>query len=260
MTWEDALKTKLQRGKPESLLVKRMKRIREAIGWKKGSRENPRKHVVTNLPGGLQVYFLKPGKEAFNVRRPNPHDMTPVVGSPEERPTFTDIWSCLSEISLKNFEIFRAVLTLIYRNAYMLDHVEKREGIRYEPSKEVSECIEEMNNEIGDILPFGLMGFLHFLDILGWNEDVKYHIENGEPTFTGKYPFRTGRINTLLTCIRVPYQASIFIKEVVENVKRKREINFKSLFTIMQQFANSRGTCVPTKKQLLEWLYPYIEE
>jgi hypothetical protein len=260
MAYEGVLKTVLQKGKPESTLNKRAKRIQEAIGWKSGTKEKPRKYLIATLPNNKEVYFLKPGKEAFNIKRPNPHDMTPVVGDPEERPKFDEIWSYISSISVKNFEIFKAVLTLIYRSAYMLDHAEVKKGIvRYQPSKEICELVEDMENSIGAVSPLGLMGLLHFLDILGWNEDVKYHAENSRVVFDGEHTFKTGRINTLLTCIRVPYQASTFLKSVIEN-PNKTDINFKNLYTIMQQFAKSRGTCVPTQEQLLEWLSPYLIE
>jgi hypothetical protein len=99
----------------------------------------------------------------------------------------------------------------------------------------------------------------HFLDILGWNEDVKYHIENDRPTFTGKYPYKVGRINTLLTCIRVPYQGSVFVRHCLEKFDSKRDIDFSLLYTIMQQFAKSRETCTPTQQQLIKWLSPYID-
>jgi len=261
MAYRDVLKTKLQgsssRGACE---IKRRKRILEAMAWESGTLDNPRKHLITTLPNNIDVYFLKPGKEVANVKRPNPYDMTPVVGSPEHRLKFEDIWSYLSKISVVNFDSFKAVLTLVYRNAYLIDHVEKQEGIiRYEPNEDIIRCINSIDKEIGGLEPFGLIGLLHFLDILGWNEDVKYHIEKDRPTFTGKYSYKTGRINTLLTCIRVPYQGSIFVKHCLEKFDNKRDINFSLLYTIMQQFAKSRGTCTPTHQQLVEWLSPYID-
>lgn len=262
MTYQDILKTRLQsHARARACEPKRRKRIQEALGWGSGTRDNPRKHLVTTLPNGIDVCFLKPGKEVFSVRRPNPYDMTPVVGSPDKILRFDEIWSYLSKISVVNFDSFKAVLTLTYRNAYLMDHVEEEAGIiRYQPSEEIARCIDSMNDEIGDILPFGLMGFLHLLDILGWNEDVKYHTEHSRPTFSGRYNFKVGRINTLLTCIRVPYQASLFVRHVIDTIDNKRNIDFQLLFTIMQQFATSRGTCTPTQQKLIAWLSPYIIE
>lgn len=260
MTFQEVLKTKLQgAGSRKICELKRKKRILEAMAWEGGTLDNPIKHLVTMLPNNIEVYFLKPGKEVANVKRPNPYDMTPVVGNPEYRLKFEEIWSYLSKISVINFDSFKAVLTLIYRNAYLLDHVEKKGGIiRYEPGEDILRCINSINDEIGSLGPFGLLGLLHFLDILGWNEDMKYHIEHNKPTFRGKYSYKTGRINTLLTCIRVPYQASVFVIHCLEKANSKQDIDFSLLYTIMQQFAKSRGTCTPTQQQLLEWLSPYI--
>jgi len=262
MAYQNILKTKIQgAASRRTCEIKRRKRIEEAIAWESGTLDNPRKHLVATLPSHIEVYFLKPGKEVANVKRPNPYDMTPVVGSPDSRLLFEDIWSYLSQISVINFDCFKAVLTLVYRSAYLIDHVEKKEGIiRYEPNDDITKCINNINKEIGDVLPFGLVGLLHFLDILGWNEDVKYHIEHKRPTFTGKYPYKAGRINTLLTCIRVPYQASLFVNHCLEKAENKKAIDFSSLYTIMQQFAKSRGTCTPTQQQLINWLSPYIVE
>jgi hypothetical protein len=260
MVYHDILKTRLQgKWSRKACEIKRIKRIKEAMAFESGTLDNPRKHVIATLPKNIEVYFLKPGKEVANVKRPNPYDMTPVVGNPDIKLKFEDVWSYLSKISVINFDSFKVVLTLIYRNAYLIDHVEKEEGvIRYQPNEVITKCIYDIDTEIGDILPFGLMGLLHFLDLLGWNEDLKYHIENNRPTFSGKYPYNTGRINTLLTCIRVPYQASLFVNHCLKKAENRRDIDFPLLFTIMQQFAKSRGTCTPTQKQLREWLSPYI--
>lgn len=238
---------------------KRTKRIREALTWESGTEENPIKHLVTQLPNGLEVYFLKPGKEVFNQKRPNLHDMFPVVSNTEIKLKFDDIWTFLSKISIMNFKSFKIVLTLIYRNAYFIDHVERHKGIiRYEPNQEILETIHQIEKETGRVSPFGLLGLLNFLDILGWNEDMKYHVENNKPTFSGKYGLNVGRINTLLTCIRVPYQSSGFVAHCIDNSTGKQNIDFSRLYAIMQQFAKSRGTCTPTQQQLKEWLSPYV--
>lgn len=259
MTFQNTLKTKLQGATTRaSWEDKRIERIHEALSWESGTEEEPKKHLVAMLPSGIEVFFLKPGKEVKR-ERPNPHDMLPVVGDINMKLKFDDIWSYLSKISVIDFENFKVVLTLIYRNAYFIDHIEKRGGkIRYEPNDQITKRIEQMNKEMGDVSSIGLMGFLNFLDILGWNEDMKYHVEDNQPTFSGKYDWKVGRINTLLTCIRVPYQASLFVAQCISKADDKKNIDFSLLFTIMQQFAKSRGTCTPTQQQLIEWLSPYL--
>jgi hypothetical protein len=261
MAFDNALKTGLQGSRTRaSWEDRRTKRIQEGLSWESGTDQKPKKHLVAVLSNGVEVFFLKPGKEVKRVRA-NPYDMLPVVGNPDLKLKFDDMWSYLSKISVANFEHFKIVLTLIYRNAYFVDHVEKLEGkIRYEPSQEITERIKQINDEIGNISPVGLIGLLNFLDILGWNEDMKYHVENNSPTFCGKYDWKVGRINTLLTCIRVPYQASLFVAHCVSKAEEKKDIDFSLLYTIMQQFAKSRGTCTPTQRQLVEWLSPYLAQ
>jgi len=253
-----ALRTRLQTGTKQSLLDMRRSLIAEALSWEGGTLDNPRKYLIAKLPNGQEAYFLKPGKEVANKRRPNPHDMTPVVGRPEYRLRFDEIWAYLSKTAIINPEIFKAALTLIYRDAFLLDHMRVGNSVRYQPNKEIAKSIREMDQEIGSVLPFGLMGLLHFLNLLGWNEDVKYHTENDEPTFKGKYGPNTGRINTLLTCIRVPYQTLHFVRHIMEMSDRPRDIDFTLVYGTMQQFVQSRGTCTPTQRQLLEWLAPYV--
>lgn len=259
MMREEVIYTKIVKGKTTELTDYRNKRIKEALSFESGTKENPLKYVITNLNDGTEVYFLKPGKEVFNVKRPNPHDMTPCIGEGDERFRFDEIWTYLSNISAIDFNIFKAVLTLIYRNAYFIDHKETEKGeIRYLPDDNVTAYINEIEDKVGHILPNGIWGLLHFLDILGWNEDVKYHTEKNVPTFNGKYGYKVGRLNTLMTCIRVPYQASSFVKHVIDHFDDIEEIDFLSLYTIMQQFSKSRGTCIPTQENLIEWLSPFF--
>jgi hypothetical protein len=260
MPFQDVLKTRLQGPRTRAAWEdKRKKRILEALNWESGTENEPRKHLVTILLNGAEVYFLKPGKEVFNKKRPNPYDMFPVVGSPDTKLRFDDVWSLLSKIALIDFESFKVTLTMIYRSAYFLDHVEKEPGvIRFEPNEQITERMDYIDSEIRDVWPIGLMDLLHFLDILGWNEDMKYHVENNSPTFSGKYGYEVGRINTLLTCVRVPYQGSLFVMHCVDRADNKKNIDFSQLYIIMQQFAKSRGTCTPTQQQLVDWLSPYV--
>jgi len=255
----EALRTKLQRGEPQHTLLKRKAMVEEALAWPGGTRENPLRHVVANLPDGTEVFFLKPGKEAFR-RKPNPHDMTPVVGDLTELPTFGGLWTILSRISMVDFEAFRCVLVLVYRLAYLLDHGPYGSSYRFLPQREVATSIDALEKAVGRVAPKGLYGLLAYLDMLGWNEDIKYHVEGGLVTFRGKHKFETGRINTLLTCIRVPYQVSEFARNALASRDHGRDIDFESIYAAMQAFSNGRGTCRPTHEQLLQWLSPYIVE
>jgi len=240
----------------------RLERIAEAISWKPGpSIDEQRKYVVNNLSNGIEVVLLKPGWETISKKRPNLHDMTPRVGDVYKDATFMDLWAHLSKMSIIDFDAFRRVLVLIYRNAFLLDHRKTGDSIRYSPREDVASVIDALDGRLKPILPAGgLWGFLNFLDILGWNEDVKYHTENNKPTFDGRYEVKVGRPNTLLTCIRVPFQMHRFIKDIVNKTKEPGTIDFQLGYKMMQDFLKTRGTCVPTNINLVDWLAPYIHE
>lgn len=255
MIYKDILKTSIQ-SKNESIKKKREKMIMEALSWKGGTQKERLKYTLATLPNGMDVYFLKPGKEALSDSSTNPNDMRPQVGSSGVLLKFDDIWNYLSKVSIIDYDIFIAILVLIYRNAFLIDHIEIDGNIRYSPNDTVLQCIDDMDRKIGTLPPYGLLGLLHFLNLLGWNEDVKYHVIDGKPSFSKSYD--TGRINTLLSCIRVSYQTSYFVKHVIENYSKPQNIDFKLALNQMQQFALSRGVCKPTQEQLSEWLYPYL--
>jgi hypothetical protein len=255
--------TRIVTGKAGSeAIIKRTERIAEALSWEPGpSIEKQRKYILATLADGTEVYFLKPGWETIGKKRPNPHDMTPRVGDSYIDVTFVDIWAHLSRIAIIDFDAFRKVLVLIYRSAYLLDHRKAGEGLRYMPSDQVRTSIDGLDKVFGGALPVGgLWGLLHFLDILGWNEDVKYHTENGRPAFKGRYGPKVGRINTLLTCIRVPFQMHHFAKGIMNVSNDPMNIDFRPGYQMMQDFLKSRGTCVPTNKSIVDWLSPYIHD
>jgi hypothetical protein len=232
--------------------------IKEALSWPSGTRDSQNRVSVDILPDGTEFLFLKPGKEVFNDKRPNPNDMTPQIGIERERYNFEDIWNYLAKISMVDFDAFKAVLTLVYRNAYLVDHVREGNGVRYRPSRDILSCIDELASTVGHVLPNGLLGMMHFLNILGWNEDMKYQTESNFLLFNPNHKTDIGRINTLLSCIRVPYQAAQFAIHVLDNRDKLVDIDFGIMLSSMQQFSRSRGTCTPSKPQLVEWLSPYI--
>ncbi len=215
---------------------------------------------MDHLPDGTELVFLKPGKEAARNRNPKPHDMTLVVRG-YETAAFRDVWSLLARISLSDGTAFAALGTLIYRSAFHLDHEVAERQLRYRPAPPVAAFITELGKRLKVLLPNGsAWGLLHFLDMLGWNEDVKYHFENGRATFTGKFNFMTGRLTTLLTCIRVPYEVSRFARHAADNAGSPDKTNFGQIIDVMQQFSIARGTCVPSDEQLLEWLQPHLRK
>jgi hypothetical protein len=258
MDYKQCLETKLQKGNPYEFAEKRRKRIIEAISFESGSLQSPQKHKIAELGDGTEVYFLKPGKETAR-KKPNPYDMTPVVGDDKIRLTFQDVWDYLIKTAVANEEIFKMVGILIYRLGYMVDHEENKEGsIRYAPKTSVEACIKELDSQVGAIFPFGLNGFLSFVDILGWNEDVKYHTEDGNPIFNGKFDYKAGRINTIKSCISVPFLTWEYVKDIIVHKNEMSKIDTRRILDVMQRFSRSRGVCIPSKAELLNWLSPYL--
>ena len=257
---EEVLKTELQRGVSNELLEKRVKRIQEALSFPSGTKEAPAKIEISVLSNGKEVFFLKPGKEVFRKKNPNLNDMMPIVGEPDNMLSFDQIFEIILKVSLFDIDSFKKLLVLIYRLAYMLDCEEnENERIRYLPSNEMSGCINDLDGKIKTFFPdYDLWGLLSFLDLLGWNEDDKYHIQDGQTIFGEKHAFNVGRINTLLTCIGVPYMAYEFVEHVLENKDNPQNINHEILMDIVQKLLKSRGICPPTQEEVLKWLGPYV--
>jgi len=249
------------RNKSENLILKekRVQRICEAISWEGGeSLEMAISHTVNKLPTGESVYFLKPGKEAVRPNEPNKHDMTPMVGKEYPIATFDDVDICLSKIFIRDETLFKFILVIIYRNAYMMDHQLNDGGCRYYPDNDVLDCIDAIQTRIDDITPYGgLFGLLNFIDLLGWNEDVKYHTDENGLNFNKK-PYRVGRLNTLLSVINVPYNVCYYTKSVIERADKPHTIEFEPIYAIMQQLSRQRGVCPASDNDIIQWLEPYV--
>ena len=100
--------------------------------------------------------------------------------------------------------------------------------------------------------------FQHFIDLLGWNEDVKYHIVNDKPDFV-KYNNKVGRVNTILTVLSAPLMISNFILDIINKTEKKGIIDVKLITSTIQKFAKTRGICVLSNKELVKQLNPYLE-
>jgi hypothetical protein len=103
--------------------------------------------------------------------------------------SFDMVWEYLIKIGIINQITFKKVLILLYRICFMLDHIDDgKSRIRYRPSKELTEYINKIDfiikegyNDKFKTSSVGLLEFLNFVDILGWNEDMKYHTINDKP-------------------------------------------------------------------------------
>jgi hypothetical protein len=251
-------------------IQRRSARIAEAIAFSSGTVENPVKTVISILPNGKEAYFLKPGKETLRSK-PNIHDMFPNVGNKNQSETigytFEIMWEYLIKISIINQITFKKVLILLYRLCFLLDHQEIEEGkLRYYPSQDLSDYIDKIDFSLKDGFKdkfkteeIGLLEYLHFIDIVGWNEDVKYHIKNSTPNFETVNK-KTGRVNTILSIISAPLMISSFIQDIIEKTKNYGIINVKLITSTIQKFTKSRGICVLSNKDLLVYLHPYLVE
>jgi len=267
MTEHNIIRTKIFRSN-ENFIHQRSVRIAEAIAFKSGTIENPMKTVISVLPNGKEAYFLKPGKETLRAT-PNIHDMFPNVGSNNQSETddytFEIMWEYLIKISIINQITFKKVLVLLYRLCFLLDHQELEPGkLRYSPSKALSDYIDKIDFSLKDGFKdkfkteeIGLLEYLHFIDLIGWNEDIKYHVINSSPDFK-TVNRRTGRVNTILTIISAPLMVSNFIQDIIQKTKNYGIINVKLITSTIQKFTKSRGICVLSNRDLLEYLDPYL--
>jgi len=192
----------------KNFIEKRSGLIKEAIAFEGGTIEKQKKHLISTLLNGKESYFFKPGKETLR-KVPNMNGMSPNVGtngvSETENWAFEKIWEYLIKISLVHPATFKKVLVLLYRLCYLIDHKENAKGnLRYQPSKEILDYISNLEKFVltegfkdkFKSKEIGLLEFIHFIDLLGWNEDVKYHITNNKPDFKTRNA-KVGRVNTV---------------------------------------------------------------
>jgi hypothetical protein len=158
---------------------------------------------------GYIVQLSKPGKEAASEYMGarykdghfgnNPNDMRPEIIKGDEMvkglASFTEIFEELQRLHLVSTEGIKLIACLLARSAYMLDHIVDSPGVwRYSPPPNIVEKIARL---IPDAEGVPVEVFLHYLDALALNEDVKY--------LTLGYDIKTGpgRRNNLLTCVHV---------------------------------------------------------
>ena len=252
--------TKVIRGCPKELIEKRKARIQEALDIKFEDASKPVKYVVDKLNNNIEVYFLKPGKEFFR-QIPNLNDMSPNVGDLFTKFSFADIWQLLCKlrntISLDNYKKLSAIL---YRVAYLIDFDYIDGKVRFNPSQSLLNDIQSIQTEIDEKnLDINILAFIHFIDILGWNDEMKTHATNAGLNYVTKKP-KMGRINTILSCISIPILFQEFVDEVLKNRENKENIDFSIIINVAQTFSRTRGVHPLPNKKLIELLYPYLTD
>lgn len=189
---------------------KRADAIAEARAWPPGpDQEHKTYQPVSPEHRGLTVALGKPGKEAaWEGDKKNPYDMLPsVLGADDPEAylgSFVDIFGEFFELGLGQRygrppeETLELVAAMLFRSAYMLDHHQISPGKwRWRPPETTMEVVESEVEVLGG-LP--VRTYLHMVEALAWNEDVKY-----EHRFRlkGKRQGAVGRQNNLLTCVNV---------------------------------------------------------
>jgi len=244
--------------------------ISEATGFKSGTnaqREKTTVHIINEL----EAAFLKPGKEAKRTK-PNIYDMYPLVLQNQHEVTtrfsFENIWEYLLKIFLIHKGTFVKALVLLYRLCFFYDHNNIDGKLRYSPSDELCELINNLDtlvlrdgfsDKFNESEPLTLLQLLVFVDLLGWNEDVKYHAPKGEPYFFESYSkCKTGRVNTILSIVSAPVLISEFIEDIVAKTQSGGVINVKLITSVIQKFTRTRGLCVLGDKELHTVLAPYL--
>jgi len=187
----------------------RLAMIEEALSWPMGKAQDSKKYQPVWSKGDDRILLGKPGKEAApDYARckyadghygNNPNDMLPcrehkgvVTGAPA---SFRDVFEELQKIGRQDEMTLELLGSLLFRSAHVLDHVETTKGVwRYVPPQEV---VNEIARVVPEAYGMPLEAYLHYLDALAWNEDVKYH------TLGYDIAKGIGRRNNLLTCANI---------------------------------------------------------
>lgn len=199
-------------------------------------RHRANQFLITETAENEEVFIQYPGKESARTDDKNrPWDFFPRIwkgGKFTADLGFQAIWDILFEalqpLASKDRTRGAMLATVFYRMAFMNDHAigeqpaatrirevsydysasgsvvreaiaQSRPWYRYSPSRDVV-------NDIADIVPlWGEMSFeafLHYNDLLAWNEDCKYYYRM-QQTKPGTWICGTGRVNTLLTHLSI---------------------------------------------------------
>ncbi len=186
---------------------RRLEALKEALNWDKGHSQENRKVTALYTIGGFTIAVAKPGKEAApdykgarhyktHEKTNNPNDMLPHIlksgNQVDKNWTFVVMFEKIEELMHSDLFGLELIGMLLFRAAFMLDHKKNEQGNwRYEPPKKVIKILEDRIPIVGGV-PVNV--FLHFLEVLSLNEDVKVSTLG----YTD-LPQDYGRINTLLT-------------------------------------------------------------
>ena len=169
--------------------------IKEAISWPDDKEKD--KYIYTNVweNDGYSIQFGKYGKEYYRVNRQNVNDMVPRIFQEGEEQELDASFRAVFKLIEKQFDcnnndVIVTLACLFIRNAFLIDHKEAGDKFRYAPPIEATSFLQET---IGKHYEIPIEVFLHYIDAIAWQEDVKYYtLGRGVNT-------DIGRTNNLLT-------------------------------------------------------------
>jgi hypothetical protein len=226
------------------------------------------------------LWIRYPGKESepTSRRKARPWDFRPHLETKRDLKapkSFDAIW----DIVFTNLEqlgsrlepkratepiLLRALATLFYRIAFMVDHTESEQTtflareiqdgqvrvgppineevghlMQYRPPRLVVDAISSLVPNWGQM---SLEAFLHYNELLGWNEDCKYFFRETVEKKSGKWIGKTGRPNTLLTYVRI-------IGFILGDVEAS---------ALLGGFSRGRGVSPATDREVIKICAPFV--
>jgi hypothetical protein len=136
-------------------------------------------------------YYLQTISWKNGLKGNNPNDMRPTIWKDgneiEFDGSFDHVFNFFQQVSKIDTKALEILGCLMFRNAYMLDHDDE---LNYCPPQE---AIDYLNSVIPTYEGISVEAYLHYLEMIAWNEDVKYSTL-GYDIHTG-----IGRKNNMLT-------------------------------------------------------------
>jgi len=224
---------------------RRLEALNEALSFEKGKDQEHRKIKELYRLNSYTISAAKPGKEAApdylscrnyitHEKTNNINDMNPMIikdGVSEKDATFEDMFEKIETLMHSDLFGLEIMGMLLFRAAFMLDHKKDKDGHwRYEPPEQSMKILEK---RIPYVSGTPIKVFLHFLELLSLNEDVKVYTL-GYSELKQDY----GRINTLLTFVHL---IAVFL-------------NRRSLAKFAGSFARPPSGMAPIPKtKIAEW-------